>query len=200
MAEEVSQRRWGVTTRFTFGEERLGYRIADTSSREADYGWDAIDCTTRNRVTVAAHRPVQLLSIVTYALAIGSMLAGQFLPGISLWVTALCLASVAALVIMRTRRLLTVTFTDLDVPGGPIRIIADSRHDEILARIEAARRAYLRRALAEVDLDADPDRESQKFDWLRDNGIIDADEHARAMARLKAAADAAWHQPGATLN
>ena len=198
-AEQIRQSRWGVTTRFTFGDDRLGYRIADVSSRETDYAWDAIDCTSLDRITIKARRPIQLLSALTYALAIGSLLANNYLPRFGIAAAVLCLVALLVLVLVRTNATFAVTFTDIAVPGGPIRIIVDRQHDAILARIEDAQRAFLRRTLAVLDLTAETDAEAHKFDWLLDRGVIDAREHGQAIAQLMAA-DAMKHVPSGTLN
>jgi hypothetical protein len=54
-----------------------------------------------------------------------------------------------------------------------IRILKDKDHDEILA--EVMRRWKVRIALlyGNVNLQADVERETKKFEWLRQRGVID---------------------------
>jgi len=67
-----------------------------------------------------------------------------------------------------------------------LRILRDKDHDDILA--EVTRRWKTRMALlyGTVNLRVDVERETRKFEWLRQRGVIDGERFQRAMRILNA--------------
>ncbi len=89
--------------------------------------------------------------------------------------------------------LLSVTFTQIEMnPPAPgsnghsIRILKDKDHDEILAEIMRRWKARMALLYGNVNLRADVERETKKFEWLRQRGVIDDERFQRALRILKA--------------
>ena len=69
--------------------------------------------------------------------------------------------------------------------GQTLEVWPDAQHDRIVAEMAARWKAMRRRAVC-VDFDADPAREILRFEALRARRVIDAEECAAAIARIKA--------------
>lgn len=85
--------------------------------------------------------------------------------------------------------MMNLTFTLLQPTsgaGGPVRIIHDKRHDDILQRIKSGRTARLRELHLAVSFENAPKQEERKFKWLLDQGVISEAEYQFAIARLSA--------------
>ena len=89
--------------------------------------------------------------------------------------------------------LLWVTFTQIEMnPPAPgsnghsIRILKDKDHDEILAEVMRRWKARMAPLYGNVNLQADVERETRKFEWLRQRGVIDEERFQRALRILSA--------------
>ena len=89
--------------------------------------------------------------------------------------------------------LLSVTFTQIEMnPPAPgsnghsIRILKDKDHDEILAEVMRRWKARMAPLYGNVNLQADVERETRKFEWLRQRGVIDEERFQRALRILNA--------------
>jgi len=89
--------------------------------------------------------------------------------------------------------LLSVTFTQIEMnPPAPgsnghsIRILNDKDHDEILAEVMRRWKARMALLYGAVNLQADVERETKKFEWLRQRGVIDDESFQRALRILNA--------------
>lgn len=67
-----------------------------------------------------------------------------------------------------------------------LRVKQDAQHDDILGEIKARWRARLRELHMQVNPANQPDKEQQKFKWLRENDVLSDDEYRQALAELSA--------------
>jgi hypothetical protein len=88
---------------------------------------------------------------------------------------------------------LSITFTQIEMnPPAPgsgghaIRILKGKDHDEILAEVMRRWKARMAHFYGNVNLQADVERETKKFEWLRQRGVIDDEHFHRAMRILNA--------------
>jgi hypothetical protein len=89
--------------------------------------------------------------------------------------------------------LLSLTFTQIEMSPSPrgsgghlIRILKDKDHDEILAEVMQRWKARMAFLYRNVNLQADVERETKKFEWLRQRGVIDEEPFQRALRILNA--------------
>jgi hypothetical protein len=88
---------------------------------------------------------------------------------------------------------LSLTFTQIEMNPSPpgsgahlIRILKDKDHDEILAEVMRRWKARMALLYGNVNLQADVERQTKKFEWLRQRGVIDEERFQRALRILNA--------------
>ena len=206
-AESIStQSRLGTKLKINFAPDRLRYTIADHSgSRTFDALYETLKVDSFP--TVTTKRTIWRVRIVYAAIAIfllailvsnlSKPLAGALVVVAMLLVPAYWLGQIFGL--------LSVTFTLIEMnPPAPgsnghsIRIVKDKDHDEILAEVMRRWKARMAFLYGNVNLQADVDRETKKFEWLRQRGVIDEERFQRALRILKASK--ARPAEGSTLN
>jgi hypothetical protein len=64
--------------------------------------------------------------------------------------------------------------------------LKDKDHDEILAEVMRRWKARMAFLYGNVNLQADVERETKKFEWLRQRGVIDEERFQRALQILNA--------------
>jgi hypothetical protein len=194
-AESIStQSRLGTKLKIEFAPDRLRYTISDHSGSRT---FDAFYETLRvdSFPTVTARRTIWRVRIVYAAIAIfllailvsniSKPLAGALVIVAVLLVPLYWLGQIFAL--------LSVTFTQIEMnPPAPgsnghsIRILKDKDHDEILAEVMRWWKVRMAFLYGTVNLQADVERETRKFEWLRQRGVIDEERFQRALRILSA--------------
>ena len=194
-AESVStQSRLGTKLRIEFAPERLRYTISDHSgSRTFDAFYETLKVDSFP--TVTTRRTIWRVRIVYVAIAvfllatvvsnISKPLAGALVIAAVLLVPLYWLGQIFGLV--------SVTFTLIETnPPAPgsgghsIRILKNKDHDEILAEVMRRWKARMALLYGNVNLQADVERETRKFEWLRQRGVIDEERFQRALRILNA--------------
>jgi hypothetical protein len=194
-AESIStQSRLGTKLKIEFAPERLRYTISDHSgSRTFDAFYETLKVDSFP--TVTTRRTIWRVRIVYVAIAvfllatvvsnISKPLAGALVIAAVLLVPLYWLGQIFGLV--------SVTFTLIETnPPAPgsgghsIRILKDKDHDEILAEVMRRWKARMALLYGSVNLQADVERETKKFEWLRQRGVIDDERFQRALRILNA--------------
>ena len=194
-AESIStQSRLGTTLKIEFAPERLRYTISDHSgSRTFDAFYETLKVDSFP--TVTTRRTIWRVRIVYVAIAvfllatvvsnISKPLAGALVIAAVLLVPLYWLGQIFGLV--------SVTFTLIETnPPAPgsgghsIRILKNKDHDEILAEVMRRWKARMALLYGNVNLQADVERETRKFEWLRQRGVIDEERFERALRILNA--------------
>jgi hypothetical protein len=194
-AESIStQSRLGTKLKIEFAPDRLRYTISDHSGSRT---FDAFYETLRvdSFPTVTTRRTIWRVRIVYAAIAI--FLLAILVSNISKPVAG-ALVIVAVLLVPlywlgQIFGLLSVTFTQIEMnPPAPgsnghsIRILKDKDHDEILAEVMRRWKARMAFLYGNVNLQVDVERETRKFEWLRQRGVIDEERFQRALRILNA--------------
>jgi hypothetical protein len=190
---EYQQRRPGIRLRFVFGAEELFFafrELGQERSFAADYAHIfvdspshlSIDSSTLGRRVVWAY----LAFLVTM---VGT--AFFWAPPPIAW-GGITLLGVAAFLFAILRGTFTLDFILLPVAfdkfgehGREMQVIDDETGAQVLEEIRNRRIHRLRTLYAFVDIDADPEREAGKFEWLRDNRVIDEAEYQAALEELR---------------
>jgi hypothetical protein len=188
---EFEQRRPGIRLGFVFGEQELSYSIRELGKEHrfsADY--EHIFVHNPSYFDVANSIFARRFAW-TYLAFVGAIAFGFY------WrVSPLALAVVTVLGIflwafIRMRAPFTLYFVLLPVAldafsgqGREIQILDDETGARIIEEITARRRSRLRILYAFVNPDADPVHEAAKFDWLKQNQVIDENEYHAALAEL----------------
>lgn len=166
------QRLWGVRTCFDFQGDALEYRLEGPSgSRTLTVECGAVEFDTGRVV----RRPSALLVLAAVAVCLG-IAQGAPAAGAAWGVfAAACVgawwfAEVPAVLLFSER--------------GELHVLEDGFQEEILAEIDARRRDQLRHWHAQIDFGNDPDREIEKFRWLRSHEVISETELAERISAI----------------
>lgn len=170
---EFAQKRFSNRTKFEFGDQSLRYTMSETSGSQTfsveyleipdDHG----SFTERN----PWYRNVGVFWVlIGMFMVVGRYMDSGELRG-SLWLT---LGIVCFIVFWVAR----TAYTTFSTRNGRIFVIQDASHDAILKEIHDRKLKELRRLYCEVDFDAEPNKEIEKFRWLLNRGAISEDEFA----------------------
>ena len=192
-AESIStQSRPGTKLKIEFAPDRLRHTISDHSgSRTFDALYETLKVDSFP--TVTTRRTIWRVRIVYAAIAI--FLLAILVSNISKpLVGALVIVAVLLVPLYWLGQifgLLSVTFTQIEMnPPAPgsnghsIQIL--KYHDEILAEVMRRWKARMAFLYGTVNLQADVERETTKFEWLHQRGVIDEERFQRALRILSA--------------
>jgi hypothetical protein len=206
-AESMStQSRLGTKLKIEFAPDRLRYTISDHSGSrtfEALYETLKVDSFP----TVTTRRTIWRLRIVYVATAVFllAVLVSNLSKPLAGALVIVALLLVPLYWLGQILGLLSITFTLIEMnPPAPgsnghsIRILKDKDHDEILAEVMGRWKARMALLYSNVNPQADVERETKKFEWLRQRGVIDDERFQRALRILKASK--ARPSDGQTLN
>jgi len=188
----IKQKKFGVQLLFHFGDDKLTRTLSDYSGEnQFSVFYDAIDIDDISLLTVnKSQRFLRFLIIITIGLSfiLASTKGNHLVADVC---GVLIVGSFLALIIAHCLKLLTIKYTMLRIPNrtgtNTIQIIHDKNHDLILQEIKTRRIARMRKLYAGINFANDPNKEMQKFLWLRNNAIINELEYREAMEKLKAA-------------
>ena len=197
-SKPVVQRRFGMRVELVIGDQQLRYAIHDSSGgREFFIPYETMALTDLPNVTLSNlpfYRRLALLPLALFVGAIATMNHVALSEDLAL-VSILCFAAVIAAKLLN---LFSVSFTLLPANPAPqgsqghlARIIRDSSHDHILADLKQSWSARLRQLHGAINPANEPAQELAKFKWLRDKGIITAEEFGAAAAGLDLPDDSA---------
>lgn len=176
---QVSQARAGTVTTFAFSEDELKYTVADkTSSSTFKTSYTAL---SRDHGFLV-ERNTWLMNVGLLWVALGVVLTGmhyfqaqKLVPSFWLFIGAGC----AGWVWLRTIRYLKVP-----AENGTLLIIEDGMKAGILAELEARRTDQLLRWHDFIDANEDPARQRTRFNWLHEEGALDAEQLGERLGRL----------------
>jgi hypothetical protein len=186
----IVQRKHGTTFSFCFQDEKLVREHADnTGSNKIAVYYNNID--VKNSGTQFVDR----LKKYRYIWAVWIFCVGLALVmAQSLWVRfalVVCGLIGVGFEIASQRRWISTRHTVFRIVNPEtnfkfIFVLQDQNHDRIVSELRSRWRARLRRLYLLVDDTNNPASEISKFDWLLENDVISADEHALAVAQINA--------------
>ena len=119
--------------------------------------------------------------------------AGEGTSGRGFWL-------IVGLACLAVYHLTRVKYTVLSFEGGNVFVIQDGKtHDHVLQELMERRRAQLRSLYGEVDSESSLERETAKFEYLKDQGVLSDDEAKEKIRQVAAIFGAAVEAPR-TLN
>jgi hypothetical protein len=177
-----------IGMRFEFGEQELVYSFSSptgTTSYNIEYEVIPREFKRFTGPAGAARRRV-----VLYGLGAAVALACTIpAPGLSHAARVFLAVGIAAalLVMGFADRWTKVTLTKFSTPRGPIEVLADGHHDEILREIAARRKAQVLWRHGQVNFFNDPNKEIAKFQFMRKNDYITEQEMNDAILKIVSA-------------
>lgn len=177
------QKRLAHRTSFVFKERLVQVRIEDNQGAvEFDQPYDEISFESRTITEkMMALRGAAIFFAVVSAYNFGGLaLSGDLDAGL---VTGIIHVTLAVLAEWAYRRA-NVEFTVVEATQGVLHVINDPQRDDILAMIADRRRAALRIAAAEINIENPVDIEVEKFDWLHEHDVITDEEHREKLQAL----------------
>jgi hypothetical protein len=187
----IVQKKFSETLTFRFEDERLVRTHADASgANELAIYYNLIDVQNWTTVAVDKLKPHRYAIWAVCVFGAAGAASGMAMPQ-----RAFCsfVGLIAfGLAIAQRRKWIAARYTlyRLIEPATAtkfIKVLEGPDHDRIIAELKARWRTRWRRLAAQVDIAADPAKEQRKFEWLRDNGVIDAAECRRAFDLIRAA-------------
>jgi hypothetical protein len=181
----LEQKRSGIHVTYDFGETALDYTLIDRSGQfQCIVQYESIDL--KNYHTFRAPSDIIFTAVLLLAGAIFIALAMlslerevQSFAGIS------GSAFISVAVGQACRR--GVKQTLFKAGQRQIKVLDGKNHHAIVNEIKRRSKERIRTLYANVDLSNDPNKEAQKFRWLRENEIIDEHEYNAALSRIAAA-------------
>ncbi|HNR77302.1 MAG TPA: hypothetical protein PKM48_09245 [Parvularculaceae bacterium] len=192
---EFTQKRFANNIKLTFGDTELTYWIRDNSGEREEH-IDYANLPHSSRKVFEKNiwlRNVGLIWCVLGVISIGLAIAGsRAWSGSGLWLLlgACCLAFY---------RFSQTSYTVLDTSEGPIYVMEDKQHDDIMHELTGRRVARLFKLYGAFNADNSIEQERQKYAWLVKEKVISREE---ADLRLAEAGDQARiiDTPGRLLN
>lgn len=184
---EFRQKRGSLSTHFRFTPAGLIYRFEQKNdvASERHVALDTVSPPSHYVRGVQADNAARFIIFLVAGLSLFGVSRQEALSPLVtlLFVTTVLLATFAgALLIARLRR---VAYTSIPAGDEGIVVIADEQHDEIVARIEAGRRAALR-PLAAPEPETTVRHHLRTLRWLTATGVITEPERAELTASIGA--------------
>jgi hypothetical protein len=187
----IIQRKLGKRLTFQFGPEKLTYTIQDYSGeKQFSVFYESIGVLDPSILKVNQTRRLffglRILGLILIAAILyqASRNAQVPVPLVGAFMILVLGTSLANYL-----KLFTIKYTVLQLPAGtvhgPVRIINDKHHAKILAELQARWKARIKKLHAAVNFANDPAKETAKFTWLRDRGVLSETEYHEALARLQ---------------
>ena len=177
-----------IITEFQFNDETMGYaQESPTSARGVAYdiAYEDIPQETKT-IKVPNRRFLQLVRYGRYAfiaLAVGVLLSKY---GHDQNVDALLVLPAAMLIAAslsaRNQRIIMI---EIPTKKGKVQIIKDGQEETILKEIETRRKNRILDLYGEIDFSKAPHVEIGKFEWLKDNRYITAEDAEEAIQKIK---------------
>lgn len=187
--ESIVQKKYGTTLRYEFGEEDALFTYSDRSGEVSSrFRYEDADVSKSSTATMRySHFYRTGMFLYMFALA-AALLHHNFFPSepeivgtvIDTIASVMVLAGIA-LCLWRVE----IKYTLLNVADGKLRIMQDPNHDGIIDILKTRWRARLRELHGFVNFANDREKELQKFLWLKQIGVIDAEEFQNLTDKLR---------------
>jgi hypothetical protein len=183
----IVQRKYGEMLSFRFEDEKLVREHSDhTGSNVLTLYYNNINVNNWTITNVDRLKKYRYAIMAVWSAC--TVLAFLTLPPLA--ALGVCALIGLGLVIAQQRKWVSSRYTIFRIPNPEtsvkgIKVLHDENHDRIVSEIKSRWKARLRRLFLSIDDTNDPVKESKKFDWLRDNDVISAEEYAAALAQIK---------------
>jgi len=184
---KFEQKRRGIHVEYVFGETTFDYTLSDrTGEFQKAFPYESVDVKHPHTFRASSSK---LLILVSWLAGVFFILLAllthetrvQILSG---FFGALFISVVYAL---RFGPGKGVKQTIFKTGETRIKVLDGKDHDAIVDQLNRGWKERVRALYAAVDFSNDPNKEAQKFRWLRDNGVIEEHECETALKRIAAA-------------
>lgn len=180
---EIFQKKGSNRYTFTFKDDVVNFAYKDKSGsgdadiRYADFPKKCLILIEQNEWL----RNVGFLWIFVGVVQIGFAITyDDFRSGVGFWL----LVGIICVVWSYSTKITNSVFkTD----HANVFVIQDSKHDQIVSELQARRRAQLLEWYGQIDFRGDRDKETAKFNWLLEEGILSQQETDIKLAEIEAA-------------
>ncbi len=178
---EIQQKKLSTRHTFTFGDETFNFAYKDkTGAGDVDLNYAGVPQKCSLRIEGNDWlRNVGILWCALGALQLGiAISAGDPLSGKGFWllVGILCLAA---------HRFAKVKYSVFNCDGGNVFVIQDKKHKQIVDELLKRRKLQLLAWHGDINLQNDPEREVQKFNWLHAQGVLSKQEAEAKIAQVE---------------
>jgi hypothetical protein len=134
---------------------------------------------------------VPTVATIFIALAVVRATAGDNI--VFLWAVLLAIVGGSVFLVVKYRDLTAIRSTMFRLATNPaglkaVQVLRDKAHDEIISELQRRWRDRLRRLHLAVNQLSDPKKETDKYTWLKEHGVISDEEYEAALAELRVAA------------
>lgn len=176
----IIQKRAGHRVEFQFGEESLKYSVKDPSgSTSFSLPYEEVP----DEYSELEERRVWFRNVGYIWIIIGLCDVGYRYTESSKWVLPFWL--LLGLACLGYYYLSSTHFIVYNTARGRMFVIVDKKKDQVLKELGTRRSALLKKRFARVIDPSNPDRESARFEWLKQNGVISEDEYDNLMVDLR---------------
>jgi len=185
----LQQRAFKTKIDYRFFGDYLEYTIRDRYGALSSFTvkYSALPGKTEYGAYRSARRPVTGLQILLFAMVI--LVLSSAYPKSPAWETGLligcCVAVFGGSILSRWR--FQNEYTTIPTAKGKLLLLRNKEHDQVLKEIESRRTRELR-GLARIDPFNAPQAELRKFEWLKEQGVISAEEFEAFRQKLAAIA------------
>lgn len=170
---KIEQKKLSITHTFDFQDKYFNFAYKDRSgSGDADVAYANLASKTSVKIEDNSWwRNAGYIWCVIGILNIGWGLAsGAGIAGRGFWL----MIGLICLIVYRVTR---VQYTVLGFDGGNVFIIQDKKtHDQVLGELMDRRKKQLLSLYGEIDLESNLERETAKFNYLREQGVLSQEE------------------------
>lgn len=180
---EIKQKKFSNKTKFSFGEEDFNYTIEDKSS-SGEFSMSYADFPQKQTAFEEKNGWLKNVGLIWCAIGVlqigNAVITKAPLSGTGFWL----IIGLVCLVFYKYARTKFSMFSD---NHSKIFIIKDKKHDQILDEINKRRKRQMLTWYGEINFDNEPERETNKFKWLLNEGVITKEEADTKIAQIELA-------------
>jgi hypothetical protein len=190
---KIVQDRYGTRLIYEFGADKLFYSFRDASGeRRVPISYETVDVTSPASITIDNREFIQRMLLVPLALWVSSTVLATVNPATSRILFDIAAGLGVFLLVSKFFGGFAITFCELPLTSQPsgaadlsLRIIRNKSYDIVLAEVSWRWKARMKEIHGAVDFSNEPDRELDKFRWLKLHEVIDEAEFIRIAEQLR---------------
>jgi len=193
---EIVQKKRSHKHTFVFGDSSFNFAYDDKSG-SGDFDINYANVPDKSSISIEQNewlKNVGYLWCAIGAFQIGyAIFTESSLSGKGFWI-------VVGLACLAWAYFSKVKYSVFNTEQGNIFITHGARHDEIIREIESRRKLQRLEWYGEINMDNDLKIEIQKFNWLKEKGVISEEEAEQKIAQVEMAHKDNFDLPGERIN
>lgn len=193
---KFAQKRLGTRIDLDFAATELTCSIRDKSG-ERDFTTDYAEIATGKRRVFDNKDWFRNVGVLWCIIGLASLGIDLYNNALGLWSGFWLVIGTGCLIYYAVSK---SSFTLIDTQSGPIWILEDGQLQAIVSEIEKRRKERLYSLYGGIDLDADPNQEIGKIEWLVRQKVLTREEADRQIAQIRSNAAGALPAPDKLIN